>query len=128
MLKINSIFNESSIFSHCVLLHWSIFLSFISVLNFYDYNVLSCFSHVQLCNSIDCSRPASSVHRIFQARILEWVAMVPSRRSSWPKDWTRPAMLQADSLPHEPQEQKKTWNNIILIFEICSFLKLFWLF
>ena len=128
MLKTNSIFNESSIFNHCVLLHWSIFLSFISVLNFYDYNVLSCFSHVQLCNSIDCSQPASSVHRIFQARILEWVAMLPSRRSSWPKDWTRPAMLQADSLPPEPQEQNKTWNNIILIFKICSFLKLFWLF
>ena len=30
-----------------------------------------------------------SVHRIFQARILEWVAVSFSRRSSWPRDWTQ---------------------------------------
>ena len=34
---------------------------------------LSC---VQLCNPIDCSLPGSSVHGIFQARVLEWGAMV----------------------------------------------------
>ena len=28
-----------------------------------------------LCNPIDCSLPGSSVHGIFQARILEWVAI-----------------------------------------------------
>ena len=28
-----------------------------------------------LCNPMDCSPPGSSVHGIFQARILEWVAM-----------------------------------------------------
>ena len=33
--------------------------------------------------------PGSSVHGIFQARILEWVAISFSRRSSWPRDWTR---------------------------------------
>ena len=34
------------------------------------------FSRVQLiCSSIDCSPPGSSVHRISQARILEWVAI-----------------------------------------------------
>ena len=32
--------------------------------------------------------PGSSVHGIFQARILEWVAISFSRRSSWPRDWT----------------------------------------
>ena len=31
--------------------------------------------------------PCSSVHGIFQARILEWVAM-PSRGSTWPRDQT----------------------------------------
>ena len=34
-----------------------------------------------LCNPMDCSPPGSSVHRIFQARILEWVAICYSRRS-----------------------------------------------
>ena len=28
-----------------------------------------------LCNPMDCSLPGSSVHGIFQARILEWVAI-----------------------------------------------------
>ena len=41
-----------------------------------------------LCDSIDCSPPGSSVHRILQTRILEWVAMPSSRGSSWPKDRT----------------------------------------
>ena len=31
---------------------------------------------------------ASSVHEIFQARILEWVAIFSSKRSSWPRDQT----------------------------------------
>ena len=36
----------------------------------------------------DCGPPGSSIHRVFQARILEWVATPFSRRSSWPRDWT----------------------------------------
>ena len=28
-----------------------------------------------LCNPMDCSQPGSSVHGIFQARVLEWVAI-----------------------------------------------------
>ena len=39
-------------------------------------------SHVQLCDPMDCSPPGSSIHGIFQARILEWVAISFSRRSS----------------------------------------------
>ena len=41
-----------------------------------------------LCDPIDCSPPGSSVHGIFQARILEWVAISYSRGSSQPRDWT----------------------------------------
>ena len=37
-----------------------------------------------LCNPMDCSSPGSSVHGILQARILEWVAISCSRRSSIP--------------------------------------------
>ena len=35
-----------------------------------------------------CILPGSSVHVIFQARILEWVAIFFSRGSYWPKDQT----------------------------------------
>ena len=42
-----------------------------------------------LCDSMDCSPPDSSVHGIFQAGILEWVAIPFSRGSLWPRDRIR---------------------------------------
>ena len=46
----------------------------------------------QLCpalyNTLDCSPPGSSVHGIYQARILKWIAISFSRGSSQPRDWT----------------------------------------
>ena len=45
------------------------------------------FSHVLLfCDAMDYSLPGSSVHGILQPRILEWVAMPSSRKSSRPKE------------------------------------------
>ena len=41
-----------------------------------------------LWNPMDYSLPSLSVHGIFQARILEWVVLSFSRRSSWPRDRT----------------------------------------
>ena len=43
-------------------------------------------SCLTLCNLTDCSPPGSSVHGIFQARILEWVAIPFSRGTSWLRD------------------------------------------
>ena len=37
---------------------------------------------------MNCYLPGSSVYGIFQARILEWVAISFSRDSSQPRDWT----------------------------------------
>ena len=37
---------------------------------------------------MDCSLPGSSIHGIFQARVLEWVTISFSRGSSWPQDQT----------------------------------------
>ena len=42
-----------------------------------------------LCDLVDCSLPGSSVHGIFQARVLEWVAISFSRGSSQPRDRTQ---------------------------------------
>ena len=50
----------------------------------------------------DCSSPGSSVNGILQTRILEWVAIPFSRRSSQPRDQTRVSTLQADALPSKP--------------------------
>ena len=41
-----------------------------------------------LCDPMDCSLPRSSIHAIFQARVLEWVAISFSRGSSQPRDQT----------------------------------------
>ena len=38
---------------------------------------------------MDCGSPGSSVHGIFQARILEWIATSFSRGASQPRYWTR---------------------------------------
>ena len=46
-------------------------------------------SYPALCNPMDYSLPGSSVHSIFQARILEWVAIPFSRASSRPRDLTQ---------------------------------------
>ena len=45
-------------------------------------------SCLTLCDPMGCSTPGSSVHEIFQARILEQVAISYSRRSSQPRDQT----------------------------------------
>ena len=42
-----------------------------------------------VCDPMDCSPPGSSVHGIFQARVLEWIAISFSRGSSQPRDKTR---------------------------------------
>ena len=59
-----------------------------------DWEVSCCIvlvaqSCLTLCDSLDCSPPGSSVHGILQARMLEWVAIPFSRRSSWPRDQTQ---------------------------------------
>ena len=46
-------------------------------------------SCLTLCDPMDCSLSGSSVHRIFQARVLEWIAISFPRRSPRPRDRTR---------------------------------------
>ena len=48
-----------------------------------------------LWNHMDCSPVVSSVHGILQARILEWVTMPSSGRSSWARDWTQLSRTEA---------------------------------
>ena len=48
--------------------------------------VLLAQSCLTLGDSMDCSLAGSSVHGIFQSRILEWVSISYSRESSGPRD------------------------------------------
>ena len=42
-----------------------------------------------LCDPMGCSPPGSSIYGIFQARVLESVAISFSRGYSWPGNWTQ---------------------------------------
>ena len=58
-----------------------------------------------LCDPMDCSPPGSSVHGIFQARILEWAAISFSRGSSQPRDWTQVSRITG-----------RCFNLVLLLF------------
>ena len=51
---------------------------------------------------MDLSPPVSSVHGIFQARILEWVSMPSSRGSSQPRDSTQVSCIAGRFFSAEP--------------------------
>ena len=55
-----------------------------------------------LCDPMDCSLPDSSVYGVFQARILEWVAISFSRRFSQPRDWTQVSHIVGRCFVSEP--------------------------
>ena len=77
-------------------------------------------SRPTLCNPMDCSLPVSSVHGIFQARTLEWVAISFSRGSSNPGIESRsPTLLQADALLSEPPG-KPDINSLLCIKQIIN--------
>ena len=54
-----------------------------------------------LCDRMDCSLPGFSVHGIFQARVLEWVAISFSRDLPDPGIKPGSPALRADALPSE---------------------------
>ena len=67
------------------------FETYLSVIIFSVETLYLCM-HAQLCpilhDPMDCSPPGSSVCGIFQAKVLERVAISFSRVSSWPGDQT----------------------------------------
>ena len=67
------------------------------------FTVLVAQSCLILCDPMDHSPPGSSVHGIFQARILEWIAIPFSRRSSQPRDWTQVSCSVRQILYHLSQ-------------------------
>ena len=86
--------------------------------------VLSSFICVRLCDPMDCSPPGSSVPRILQARILEWVAISFSNAWKWKmkvKSLSRVRLLatpwtvayQAPSMEFSRQEY---WSGLPLQF------------
>ena len=58
-----------------------------------------------LCDPVDYCPPGSSVHRILQARTLEWVAMPSSRGPSRLRDQTRISLVAGRFFTSEPPKK-----------------------
>ena len=71
--------------------------------------MLSRFSCGRLCDPMGHSLPGSSVHRILQARILEWVAILFSKDLSNPGIEPRSPVLQPGFFLTEPPEKPSSW-------------------
>ena len=102
-----------------------------------------------LCDPMDCSLPGSSIHGIFQARILEWVVISFSRRSPQPRDWTWVSCIVGRCFTIWAKQSLEKWTNpgvvimdtpvklvkstVILTYvsyvkyvEVCTLLTLIW--
>ena len=76
----------------------------------------SCYVMFDSCDPMNCSLPGSSVPGILQARILEWVAISFSRRSSRTRNRTRSPASQADSLLTELWGSPKSLHRYFLSY------------
>ena len=94
-----------------------------------------------LCNPVDCSPPGSSVRRISQARILDWVAISSSSGSSRARDRTcifcapcigwwilyhwhclESPILPPPKLSHSPKYSSNLGFSIWLCSCLCTYL------
>ena len=71
-----------------------------------------------LCDPMDCSPPGSSVHGIFQPRVLEWTAVSFSGDLPNPGIKPRSPALQTDTLPSEPPGRQ---NYLTIQVNWCHF-------
>ena len=62
----------------------------------------------------DCSPPGSSVHGVFQARILERVAIFFYHGSSWPRDWTQVSCIAGRCFSAETSWLEYLLNSFVL--------------
>ena len=79
--------------------------------------------YLTLCNPVNYHPPGSSVHGIFESRILEWVAIFSCRGSSRPRDRThvsciscfgrRILYLPLSHLGHSVTKKEDTQNGIM---------------
>ena len=66
-----------------------------------------------LCCPMDCSLPGSSVHGIFLARVLDWVAILFSRKSSWPGDQTKVSCTAGRRFTFWATREAPLWRNYV---------------
>ena len=83
----------------------------------------SCLTH---CDPMNSSLPGSSVHGIFQARVLEWEASLvaqrlkrlPAMQETWVRSLGREDPLEKEMATHSSRSDE-------VLAQLCSFLKNF---
>ena len=78
-----------------------------------------------LCDPMDCSPAGSLVYGIFQAWILEWVAISFSRGSSRPRDWIRVSRIVGRRFTVWATREAPNAEESRLVHRTFYFLKLF---
>ena len=73
---------------------------------------------------MDCSSPGSSVHRILQARILEWVAMPPPQ-GNIPDPETEAASLKSPVVAGRFFTTSTTWEALYPLNNLINCVKVF---
>ena len=85
-------------------------------------------SRVQtLCDPMDCSLPGSSVHGIFQAIVLEWIAISFSRGSSWPRG-SNPGLPHCRQKLYCLSHQRSPIYKLLKLNQFSSVAKSYWTF
>ena len=85
------------------------------------------WSHFRLfCDPMDCGRLGYFVHGIFQARILEWVAISSSKGSCQPRDQTSISYIAGRFLTAEPPGKPNMQLTMSSI--LCSSAGQIWIF
>ena len=75
-----------------------------------------------LCDPMDCSPPSFSVHGIFQARILEWVAIFFSKGSSHPRGRTSVSCIGRQTLNHKRHLGSPPGSTVAMVSCPAAFL------
>ena len=93
LLIITSVIHCSSFFLNFWLYKQAILFEMLCLFSSNDLEIQLCVLATQLCSTLwdpmDSYPPGFSIHGIFQAWKLEWIAIPSSRGSSWPRDWTQ---------------------------------------
>ena len=115
-LSISSVFKSQAsslpMFFHIC---WWVVLFWNLIKFFQKYHCFVAKSCLTLWHPVDCNLPDSYVHGVFQARMLEWVAIsLGSKGSSWPRDWTHVSCIGRQILDHWV-----TWETFIIIILLC---------
>ena len=110
----SSTFKETSITSNS-----DIWAKMLAIIFAHGYWACMCAQSLQSCptlrNPMDCSPPASSVHGILQARILEWLPFPPS--VDLPDSGIEPPPLMSPELAGRFLTTNTIWEVLVIIQE-----------